>query len=140
MTAFEQGIYTAGATEATYDRMAAMAAEELKKGCSVILDATFSRQAHRNQALRVAQYHQARPIFVECQAADALLSERLKRRETEPSLSDARLVHLEAFKKRFEPVDAIRGAVHIRVDTARPVRECLRYILLSEPLLAGAGK
>lgn len=133
-TAFEQGIYKAGATEATYNRMAAMAAENLKKGCSVILDATFSRQVHRDQALRVAQYHHAMPIFVECHAADALLSERLKRRDTEPSLSDARLVHLKAFKKRFEPVDTIGVGAHIRIDTARPVRECLHRILLSNAL------
>jgi len=139
-TAFEQGLYTAGATESTYNRLAAMAAENLKKGCSVVVDATFSRQAHRNHALRVAQYHQARAVFVECHAVDALVSERLKRRETEPSLSDARLVHLPAFKKRFEPVAAISGAVHIRVDTARPVRECLHRILLSDALLADAGK
>jgi hypothetical protein len=84
----------------------------------------------------VAHYHQARPIFVECHAEKPLLSERLKRRETEPSLSDARLVHLEAFKKRFEPVDMIRGAAYIRVDTAQPVRECLRHILLSDAVLA----
>ncbi|WP_319524995.1 AAA family ATPase [uncultured Desulfosarcina sp.] len=139
-TAFEEGIYSAGATEATYDQMAAMAAEKLKKGCSVVLDATFSRQAHRNQALRMARYHQATPIFVECHAGKALLSERLKRRETEPSLSDARLIHLEAFKKRFEPVEAIGGAAHLRVDTARPIRECLHRILLSDALLAGAEK
>jgi uncharacterized protein len=137
-TAFEQGIYTTGATEATYDRMAAMAAENLKKGCSVILDATFSRQTQRDQALRVARYHQARPIFVECHAEKALLSERLKRRENKPSLSDARLVHLEAFKKRFEPLDTTGGAAHIRIDTARPARECLRHILLSHALPAGA--
>lgn len=139
-TSFEQGIYTAGATEATYARMVAMASENLKKGCSVVVDATFSRHAHRNQTLRMAQYHQAIPIFVECHAAEAILSERLKRRETEPSLSDARLIHLEAFKKRFEPVDMVGEGGHIRIDTARPVRECLQSVLLSDALLAGAGK
>jgi hypothetical protein len=139
-TGFEQGIYTAETTEVTYDRMADLAGEELKKGCSVVVDATFSRQVHRDQALRVARYHHAKPVFAECHATEALLSERLKRRETTPSLSDARLVHLEAFKKRFEPVSITGGAAHIRVDSARPVRECLQRILLSDALLAGAEK
>ena len=136
--AFDQGIYSVGATEATYNRMIALADEFLKKGVSVVIDATFSRRAHRVQALRLAERRQALPIFVECWAAEAVLAARLRQRESRPSVSDARLFHLEDFKKRYEPVASMGNAVHIRIDTARPLRECLRQVLLAAQFPTGS--
>ena len=127
----DQGIYAPSATETTYERMNRLADEALKTGNSVVVDATFSRRAHRLQALRMAESRQALPVFVECRADETILAERLRKRETAPTVSDARLVHLDAFKTRFEPLEALSGAVHIRVDTADPLPICLRQILLT---------
>ncbi len=127
----DQGIYSPSATETTYERMNRLADEALKTGNSMVVDATFSRMAHRLQILRMAKNRQALPVFVECLADEAILAERLRKRETAPSVSDARLLHLEAFKSRFEPLKAMTGAVHIRIDTADPLPHCLRQILLT---------
>jgi len=134
---FEQGLYSAYATEVTYERMFVLAREDLKKGKSVIIDATFSRAFQRAQALRIAADRQATPVFVACRAAEPILTARLLKRETEPSVSDARLIHLEAFKKRFEPMTRIGNEIHIFVDTEKPPAVCLRQILLADSLLAG---
>ena len=134
-TVYGAGMYSALASEATYERMFALAQEDLKKGKSVIIDATFHRASRRTQTLRLATSRQATPVFVECRAAEATLAERLLKRETEPSVSDARLIHLEAFKKRFEPIAPVGSAIHILVDTENPPAACLRQILLTDSLL-----
>lgn len=134
---FGKGRYSAYATEATYKHMFALAEEYLKKGNSVVIDATFSRAAHRAEALQIAAYQQATPVLVECRAAETILSTRLLKRETEPSVSDARLIHLQAFIKRFESIDRMENEIHILVDTANPPAACLRQILLTEALWNG---
>jgi aminoglycoside phosphotransferase family enzyme/predicted kinase len=137
-TALDRGIYSAGATEATYNRMLALADETLKKGASVVIDATFSRRMHRVQALRMAERRQVRPIFVECRAAEAVLAARLKHRESRPSVSDARLIHLDAFKNRYEPIAPTGNAVLIGIDTAKPLPVCLRQVLLTAQFPTGS--
>ena len=128
---FSAGQYSAYATEVTYRRLLALALEELKKGQSVVIDATFSRHVQRAQALRMAACRQARPIFLECRATEPILAARLLQRETQPSVSDARLIHLEAFKKRFEPLARISKAMHILIDTEKRLADCLQYVLLA---------
>jgi predicted kinase len=133
--AYGTGMYSALASEATYERLFDLAHEDLKKGKSVIIDATFSRASRLAQALRVATCRQATPVIVECRATEATLAARLLKRETEPSVSDARLIHLEAFKKRFEPIAPVGNAIHMLVDTQNPPAACLRQILLTDRLL-----
>ena len=130
-------MYSALASQVTYERMFALAQEDLKKGKSVVIDATFSRTARRNQALRIAADRQAIPVFIECRAAEATLAVRLLKRETEPSVSDARLIHLAAFKERYQPMVRTGNAIHISVDTENPPAVCLRHILLTDALFVG---
>ena len=131
---FEKGRYSPYATEVTYNHLLGVAQEPLKKGHDVIIDATFSRNRHRRELLRLADQRQALTVFIECRATDALLTERLRKRETEPSISDARLPHLERFKQRYEPIADIGPAIHIPVDTNAPVADCLRQVLLGNAL------
>ena len=132
--AFGQAMYSALASQATYERMFALALEDLKKGKSVVIDATFSRATRRSQALRIAAGRQAIPVFIECRAGEATLAARLLKRETGPSVSDARLIHLEAFKKRYQPMVRIGNEIHIPVDTENPPAVCLRHIMLTDAL------
>lgn len=135
---FGRGRYSALATETTYRQMLAMADDALKRGKSVVVDATFSRSAWRRQAIRIAEERQAPAIVVECRADDEHLIDRLQQRERQPSLSEARLAHLPAFKTRFEPVTPAEGLFHIIVDTARSPTDCLLDIVLDKRLLATA--
>ena len=106
----------------------------------MVIDATFSRAFQRAQALRLAAHRQATPVFVMCKAAEPILVARLLQRESEPSVSDARLIHLDAFKKRFAPMARIRNEIHILVDTENSPAVCLRQILLTEALWDGATR
>jgi predicted kinase len=116
---FGRGMYSAYATEVTYKPAVCAGQEDLKKGKSVVIDATFSRAVNREEALRIAAYRQATPVFVECRAAEAILAARLLKRETEPSVSDARLIHLQAFKT-IRTHNRIDPEIHILVDTEIP--------------------
>lgn len=136
-SAYGEGMYSAYASEVTYQRIFALAQEDLKKGKSVVIDATFSRATRRGQALSIAADRQATPVFVECRAAEPILAARLLKRESEPSVSDARLIHLDVFKKRFDPITSTGNEIHILVDTENSPAVCLRQILLADALLAG---
>jgi predicted kinase len=127
----ETSIYSGSATSLTYGRLLLMAQEEIEKGHSVILDATFSKASHRAEALRLAQDKNIPIVFVECVLPDDLLKERLNAREKTTGVSDARLGHFDYFKNRFEPLTDIPDAVHVRIDTAAPMAECMVRVLSS---------
>ena len=137
---FGQGLYSAKATEVTYTRMFGSAGQHLVNGRSVVLDASFSQKAHRSEALRLAQQCRAVPVFVACQAAEKTLVARLKQRELDPPLSDARLGHLAAFKQRFDPITDTDQALHIQLNTDLRPSVCLRQLLLAEVFSAGVNR
>ncbi len=132
--AFEQGMYARGATALTYGRMLLLAQEELRKGNSAVMDATFRARHFRQEALRLAQDMDANIFFVECRASYDTLQKRLAKRDKEPSLSDARLSHFKDMCKNFEPLDEIRPDQHMVIDTENPLEECMRRILLHESI------
>ncbi len=106
-----------------------MAQEEIEKGNSVILDATYGSEHHRVEALRMARDKDVNIVFVECVLKEKLLKERLSNRKTKFSVSDARLHHFAYFKKRFEPLNEVGVAMHICVNTEKPLEKCMQQIL-----------
>lgn len=138
--AFEGGIYTTEATAITYDHMLSAAPQCLKNDQGVVLDATFSDAAWRKAAIRTAELAGATPVFVECQASPEVLSARLRQRDTEPSLSDARLEHLPDFVKHYTPFEGQPYADHRVVNTERPLQACLRAILLGNDQPPATGR
>ncbi len=133
---FEEGIYSKGASSLTYGKILLMAQEEIEKGSSVILDATYGSRHKRIEVIRLAQDMGSNVIFVECVSSEATLKERLRKRNTTDGISDARLYHFDQFKIRFEPLDEIHDEMHVRVDTEKPLKECMRKILSKDYMTA----
>jgi len=133
---FEKGIYSKGAGSLTCGKLLLLAQEEIEKGASVILDATFSNIHQRGEALRLARDTDANIVFVECLSPVNLSKARLMKRRTGSSISDARLRHFEQFKKRFEPLNEIPDEIYIPVDTERPLQESIRKILSQDNMMA----
>jgi predicted kinase len=129
---FQHGIYSEHATSLTYGKLLRLAQEEIERGASVILDATFSNRRWRHEALRLAENMDANVIFVECTAMEATLKERLKKRSLETSVSDVRLKHFERFKDRFNRLNNIPAQTQIRVNTDLPIEETMLKILASD--------
>ena len=121
-------MYSREATSITYGKLLLLAQEEIEKENSVILDATFSRKNQRRQALRLAEGTDANIIFLECSCSEKVLKDRLKKRNTEPTLSDARPEHFENLKAVFEPLNDLSQSIHLTVDTQKSADDSIRDI------------
>ena len=133
---FEAGIYSKGASGLTYGRLLLLGQEEIEQGRSVILDATYSKQHDRIEAIRMAKDNDVNIVFVECVLKENVIKERLLEREAGYPVSDARYHHYEDFKKRFEPLNELGDEMHIRVDTEKPLEECMEQILAKDHYIA----
>lgn len=117
--AFGEGLYSPAWTARVYQAMVDQAATLLAAGRSVILDATFSKRAHRHAAAQEAALHGANPVFLECQCPRELALQRLERRwqarlsqqasgasaasDARPDLYDAQAEAWQPFRADEEP-------------------------------------
>jgi hypothetical protein len=114
---FGQGIYSAEATGLTYGKLLLLAQDEIDRGNSVLLDATFSRKEQRREVSRLAADMDANILFIECRCREAVIRQRLEKRAESPDVSDARLKHLDTFQARYEKLDELADEVVITIDT-----------------------
>ncbi len=129
---FGAGIYSPTWTACTYAALLEDARRMLATGRSVILDATSSHRADRQNAAQVAQTLGARAIFIECACPDSVALERLRarwaarvalrQRPTSASqASDGRPELYEAQRATWQPFDptAEPDLTHVRIATDR---------------------
>lgn len=93
-----QGIYTSGQTEKTYQRLIDLAAEVIDSGYSVLLDATFLKKQYRDQAKQLAEQKNVCFSILHCHSPDAVLEQRIRKRESEAEeISEATvsILHLQ---------------------------------------------
>jgi predicted kinase len=114
---FKEGIYSKHATSLVYGKLFLLAQEEIDRGNSVILDATFSSKDHRSEAFRMTENMDVNIVFVECKCRDTTILKRLEKRQTETSVSDARPKLFKNFKNDYEAPNEIRPEFYIAVDT-----------------------
>ena len=126
---FGKGIYSKGASRLTYGKLLLLAGEEIEKGNSAVLDATYSNEHHRDEALRMAKDKDVNIVFVECVLKEELTKKRLSNRKDDFQVSDARLSHFEYFKNKFKPFNKVDDVMHIRVNTEKPLKKCMQKIL-----------
>jgi uncharacterized protein len=129
---YATGIYTPAADARTYAKLLLASQDGLTCCADVILDATFSRDEQRREALRLAGDQGATIIFVECRAPLHMLEERLAKRSETPGVSDARLHHLPELRARYTPFDEISPGLHFTVDTTQPIEPQLLSLLTHE--------
>ncbi len=134
---FGQGIYSATATSLVYAKMLVLASEELEAGRSVILDATYRQSSRRGDVLELARNRHVSVIFVECRCDEEEIERRLRKREEDPGLSDARIEHWQKIKETADDFDDIPEEMHIPLQTQGPLDQCLEEVLVdTDRLLA----
>ena len=102
---YREGIYTANATERTYEAIFSAAAKSLAQGGSIILDASFMSYEHRRRARELARDAKALFRLIECFAPEEVIKERLKARlEQKDEPSDARREIFDSQKAAFQPI------------------------------------
>ena len=123
------GIYSPEFNLKTYDAIFEQAAEVLKDGTPVILDAAFLRQLERERAHTMAQEISADYLVVECRLSPELTQKRLLQRLGEVSASDGRWEIYQRQTDWFEPVTKIPPERYILIDTSQPLAQNIRLVL-----------
>lgn len=120
-----KGIYRPALTALTYRELLLQAERHLRAGRSAVLDATFARAADRRHAAALARAAGGVFVAVECRCPTRVARERLaaRSRPDYAGASDAGWEVYRAMRRVFEPWPQA-----VRVDTIRPLEECLAAI------------
>jgi uncharacterized protein len=114
----------------TYAELGRRAAHALGASRGVIVDATFRHLADRRAFAAAAGATGTPTLFIECQAARAVLAERAARRETSPRrVSDADAAVVRREQQTWEPLDEVPASAHLALRTDRPLDHVLGDVL-----------
>jgi aminoglycoside phosphotransferase family enzyme/predicted kinase len=114
-------LYTEEMNRRTYAEVMRRGRQVLDSGRGLLLDATFHDRAARAAARELASSCGRAFLFVELEAGDEILRERLRAREQAPGLSDAREEQLTALRRSYQPPDELPAAERLRLDADLPV-------------------
>jgi predicted kinase/osmotically-inducible protein OsmY len=139
---FRGGIYGRAMTRRVYSAMRGVARRWLRRGRSVVLDATFGDARERAAVRRMAVRAGASVRFMVCQAPDGTIVERLAARAGQSGgSSDARPELWPELKAAYGAPDELTDA--IAIDTTVPLRcavAALLAVLRSEDQRAVPGE
>lgn len=110
------GLYSAGATERTYARLAEIARGALRSGVSMVVDAAFLESRRREQFIDLALECGGHPVVVACEAPAELLRKRVAARRNDPS--DADIAVLESQLARPIEIGPREAPYRVAVDTS----------------------
>ncbi|MCQ4313996.1 AAA family ATPase [Pseudomonas stutzeri] len=114
----DAGIYSAEAGEATYKRLHSLAETALNAGFSVVIDATYLKQQHRQTAWQAAESTGVPFVIIDCEAPDAVIEQWLAQRQAEGGdPSDATMDVVKAQQAAREPLTESEQLLSRRVDT-----------------------
>jgi aminoglycoside phosphotransferase family enzyme/predicted kinase len=119
--------YSEHASLRTYRTLGARAAAAAARG-GAIVDATFRRAAHRRAFEEGYGEAQPAPLFIQCTAPEAVLAERSRRRELDPSrVSDAGPDIVARQARELEPLDEVPADRHfvLRTDCGAMATFCV---------------
>jgi len=124
-------LYSSKMSAQTYDTLFDKAESQLQDGNSVILDATFSSRASRQQLINISKKMGGQLVFVEAQASENVIKQRLQHREEQEGVvSDARLEDFEQLNDRYQPPEEIDAGSFVGINTENPVDDTIRQLYL----------
>jgi uncharacterized protein len=123
------GIYSEDFTRLTYDKLLSEAETILRKGDSVILDASFIRAGERNRALNLARDIHADFYILECRLDETNTRRRLAKRMKNVSVSDGRWEIYEPQKLKFDPITEAGSPNYFLINSALPLEGQIDQII-----------
>lgn len=125
-------LYSYEMSQKTYEKLRGKAGSSLEQGKNVILDATFSNKGDRIQLAKKLADIGCNYVFIEAEASDETIIERLKNRDQQTEVvSDARFEDFEKLSGAYSPPDEIEDDHLIRINTEHPLKETLLELYLS---------
>jgi len=122
-------VYATEMSDRVYEAMIDQALKAVDDGRGAVLDATYGSAARRNQLKEALQETRASYAIVELQAKHSTRKRRLEQRETESTVSDARVDVMDAIDQSYEAPSALWDAHHVRVPTSQNIEETTTDIL-----------
>lgn len=114
--------YTDDSAAVVYDALYAAVGDD----SGVVLDAQFPTPEFRAGVVEAAKAKGGHVVFVHCDAPDALVAERMRQRELDPSrVSDATADLLKSARERFQPPTASEELSVIQFDTREDVAKAI---------------
>ena len=126
---FASGLYSPQSTQKTYSELFRRAGEQLAKGHSVVLDASFRKRPDRQAARNLAIEYSSAFLAVECTAPDEIIRQRLEKRSRAGSVSDGRWAIFADIKKDYDSVDELPQGEHLVLDTVSSSGNIIASIL-----------
>ena len=117
-SSLNEGLYSAGQSDDTYQKLNELAEAVLASGYAVVLDATFLQQKYRQAAAQLAETHQVPFIILHCMAPVATLNKRIARRDklgVDPSEATSSVLAHQL--SSWQPLNKKALAQCIEVDT-----------------------
>jgi predicted kinase len=125
---FGRGLYSQSMSRRTYTAMRRYAARWLRRGQSVVLDATYGQRRERAEVRHLARRAGVRLVVLECRAPDEVLLARLSRRENDAArTSDARVELWPALRASYTPPVEMLNT--IQVDTTQSPDDIIQEAL-----------
>jgi len=122
----DQGIYTPEFSRLTYGELLIRAGDELRRGRSVLLDASYQSRAERDRVRNWAAGLGTPVHFVRCICPEEEVKRRLALRGADPkAISDGRWEILQVQRKRFEEPTELDETLLLTISTDRPVEELM---------------
>ncbi|MCX5848036.1 MAG: AAA family ATPase [Deltaproteobacteria bacterium] len=116
---FGQGIYSDDISRLIYDKAYDLAAQKIKQGKAVIIDASFKRRAERQKAMEMARKLGVRFYILECICSDEITKNRLEKRMREKdNASDGRWELFQEQKNDFDTINEVPADSHFIIDTS----------------------
>ncbi|QHT71297.1 AAA family ATPase [Rhodocytophaga rosea] len=113
-------LYEQEVSKSVYHTLLQTALEKVQHNQSLVLDATFSHQAYRQPFIEAFAKHQIQYLFLEMQATDETIKQRLIQREnSRQEVSDARLEDFERLSQSYQPLTEVSAPHRIQVNAGR---------------------
>lgn len=121
-----EALYAPTMSDKTYSSLITKAMEKTNQGEPVILDATFGAKRLRRKLTDCFESNRIEYIFVEVQASDKTIADRLKVREKQNNvISDARLEDFENLNANYEAPFEINDRHLIKVSTKQSKKDSI---------------
>jgi len=122
-------LYSEEMSKKTYQHLFDEITVHINSGESAILDATFSKRAHRKELKNLFESVQANYLFIETQAPDETILARLKTRGKEMgAVSDARLEDFDKLTAKYESPEELSERNLLKVSTKGSLTETLENL------------
>ncbi len=119
-----QQLYAEDMTKRTYEVLFQNAIRHIRKGHSVILDATYGRRRHRDELRDKLRKAGIGFYFVEAKASGKIIRQRLKKRTEKADLvSDARIEDFQALSALYEPPKELPAREFAAINTSKAAPE-----------------